>query len=87
LEKLYGCTFVGEMTPLAFSLDDGPDMFKSPQHDEDNDEEDGFCVPQPTAPGGFYEQWVIDRVINDNNLKPIKTAYVTTTGKPEPKKP
>lgn len=71
LEEMYGCKFIGQHPPLGFAEDGtGPDIFKHPDGDEDS-----FSVPQPEGANGCYEQWLIERVLRNNNLKPIKSAY------------
>ncbi|MBP7761186.1 MAG: hypothetical protein KA176_01280 [Alphaproteobacteria bacterium] len=80
LKEMYECEYIGQRVAAAWDddSDGGPDIFKPPEEDKDC-----FCVPLVFAEGGFYEQWVIDRTINDNNLKPKKVAYAVEKKKKE----
>lgn len=76
LQEIYGAKYIGELTTgWSAQGDDLPDIFEHP-----DSEKPPICVPQPSGQDGRYEKWIINRVINDNELKPVKMVYVAATG-------
>ena len=75
LEKIYNCKWLGQPIARPYAeQDEVPDQFRCPKGNV-------FNVPQPSAKGGKYYQWVIDDVLIDNELEIINSVYVATSVK------
>lgn len=69
LETVHKCEYLGKPIARPYAdPDDMPDQFRSPLGRV-------FNVPQPSAIGGRYYQWILDDVLKDNQLEVANTQF------------